>query len=723
MAEDNKGLSNSPMLSFPSTFDSGGDGLVLRGADNSQSEKFRRVASERSNFSSAIERIKTRNLSIRDVRAHYYTENAINISKYSSILPVISLGDNGVPQQENMYFEDPYHFPSDILREMNMYKFMYKKSTTGLMGVSQDNDKKTYYTTETAMAPSLFNPKFNVQVIGMTYNVPLLNDHTNRGMYAIDKDVTDCSVRKLIELSNNDMMGQQKYRLTDFIFCKDYGKVSNNHLITLRKFALPIGDIIGAPASPKYSTRNSGDITGVDNMDDVAHLVTWFGTEDNKLEEIIKYSYQYTWKEIKSEYTPIDSKQDAPERGIIGMFANMNMSFSKNVEQGIANSGATLLGKFGGTISNAVSQDELERLRFVDDNKVYSPLQTIQDTHIPEGKLVFTNEFTLTFSYKLRAYENINPKSAFLDLLANIHECTYFRGKYWKGRRPIVGPQPNHAAYKTAYQFIDNAFEAMGGAMKSIINGEFNNEEIMGALSSCIPKSISNAASNFMNNVKENGIGSALSEGFKQLSEAVSGAGIVQVLKGQLKTKLGRPAFYAMKSMIEGGDTGLWHVTIGNPRNPIVSMGNLIMTNAQVQHMGPLGLDDFPTELKVTCTLKPAMSRDLVGIQKMYTQGINSIYYTKEYDKLETQLMFNFGGGLDAPVGASDEAKLAHHEQVDQQMATQQLNMQNKDDSIQSSYDSWGKVNSDLGMMIASTGTSNMFKLQLSNDQILPSSV
>lgn len=722
MVEDNVGLSNSPMLSFPSTFNSGGDGLVLRGADSSQSNQFNSVVSAKTSFSKAIERIKTRNLSIRDVRAQYYSENAMNISKYSSMLPMVELGDTSNVKEENMYFEDPYHFPSDILREMNMYKFMYKKSTTSIMGVSQEDKKKTFYTIETAMAPSLFNPKFNVQVIGMTHNVPLLNDHKNRGIYAVDNDITDCSVRKLVELSNNEMMGQQKYRITDFIFCKDYGKVSNNHLITLRKFALPVGDIIGAPASPKYSSRNTNSASGVDNTDDVAHLVTWFGTDDNKLEDIIKYSYQYTWRPINNKIERLPSKQDSEDRGIIGMFANMNMSFSQSVEGGTANAGATLLGKFGGALSNAKSQDEVDRINFVDSNKVYEPLQTIRDTHIPEGQLIFTNEFTLTFSYKLRAYENINPKSAFLDLLANIHECTYFRGKYWAGARQVIGPKPNHAAYKQAYQFIDNAFDSLGGALKSMIDGNFNMDEILGAFSSCIPTTISDMASNFVDNVKQQGLGAAVSGGLKELGKAMDKAGIMQVLKGQLKTKLGRPAFYAFNQMISGDDTGLWHVTIGNPRNPIVSMGNLIMTNAQVQHMGPLGLDDFPTELKVTCTLKPAMSRDLVGIQKMYTQGVNSIYYTKQYDKLETQLMFNFAGGLDNAVGASDEEKIAHHDAIDEKLASEQINMINNQ-TIAQSYESWGKVNSDLGMMVASTGTSNMFKLQLSNDQILPSSV
>ena len=97
-------------------------------------------------------------------------------------------------------------------------------------------------------------------------------------------------------------------------------------------------------------------------------------------------------------------------------------------------------------------------------------------------------------------------------------------------------------------------------------------------------------------------------------------------LKGMVKNQLGRPAIYAMNSLLTGENVGPWHLTIGNPRNPIMSIGNLIMTNSEVTHTGPLGIDDFPTEIIVKVTLKHARPRDSVEIQKMYTKGLSSIY-------------------------------------------------------------------------------------------------
>ena len=99
-----------------------------------------------------------------------------------------------------------------------------------------------------------------------------------------------------------------------------------------------------------------------------------------------------------------------------------------------------------------------------------------------------------------------------------------------------------------------------------------------------------------------------------------------QVLKGMFMNKIGRPSVYAFSSLLSGSPVGLWHLTIGNPRNPIMAMGNLILTESTIQHYGPLGIDDFPTGIKVAVTLKHAKSRDAVEISKMYTKGASSIY-------------------------------------------------------------------------------------------------
>ena len=100
----------------------------------------------------------------------------------------------------------------------------------------------------------------------------------------------------------------------------------------------------------------------------------------------------------------------------------------------------------------------------------------------------------------------------------------------------------------------------------------------------------------------------------------------IDAVTGILQNHLGRPAIYQFNSILDGDLTGLWHLTVGNPLNPIMSIGNLIITKSEVQHYGPLGIDDFPTGLKVTVSLKHAQPRDSARIERMYTKGLGTIY-------------------------------------------------------------------------------------------------
>ena len=110
----------------------------------------------------------------------------------------------------------------------------------------------------------------------------------------------DCSIKRLVELSklNHGPLGQARYKYSDFMYCKDLGKISNNHMIRLRKFATPVSDNI-------FYATTLDDAGNFSTTGDVGRLITWFGTDDNKLEDILKYSYKAEFKEFEAK---IDAK-------------------------------------------------------------------------------------------------------------------------------------------------------------------------------------------------------------------------------------------------------------------------------------------------------------------------------------------------------------------------------------------------------------------------------
>ena len=562
-----------------------------------------------------------------------FKEPNINISNYQAYPaiykmqnPALIASDSPKSGDEQIYYENPLELPPDIIALAKDYDWIYKVQAKSLTSVGEKSgDSLKADIANTSVAPSMFNPLYGISMMGLTRNTPLINDTIDG---KLDKTTSDCSIRTLCALSKkaNSPMGQARYKYADFMYCKDLGKVANNHLITLRKFAHPIGDHIFRFTTPKHIAESKDYSFQVEG--DVGRLITWFGTDDNKLEDICKYSYQATWKELEAKIEEQDSKADDSSSGILGMISNsLNPVYNKGVAAGTAGD-HSVWGWLGSKLTPKVFQGIGKNnglLRNYDNNKVYTPKNTIQSTHIYEGKLVFSQEFTLNFSYQLRAYDNINPRSALLDLIGNILEVTYRRGKFWGGSRKLIGPPQDMAPFNKTSAFIDNAFDKLGGFFSSLVNGGISWETILGSIGSWAKNAVGQAMNAAKEAVANPGATGQQIAGY--IKELATTTGMSEAAKGYLKNALGRPTLYAWQSLLSGDDVGLWHVTIGNPRNPILSIGNLILTNATVQHSGPLGIDDFPTELKVSVTLKHARPRDVTEIGRMYTQGASALYH------------------------------------------------------------------------------------------------
>ena len=565
-----------------------------------------------------------------------------------------SLRVTGDISTDDLKFRNPLVLSPLVYSTMNTYRMTYKNGVfvdaDGRVPENDGKDEQFLYGEydPKALSPSLFNPYYGIQKIGPTKNTPLVDNikvdkyFSNRTKF--NTDFADCSIAKLCELSaqKDGELGQARYKYSDFMYCKDLG-MPNNRLITLRRFALPVGDIImGPPATVTGADSNAADVPG-----DIGRMVCYFDTEDNKLEDIINYSFNAKFERKEANIEQKKSTEDdrpSPLGMLLNtMSAQYRSSFLKSTT-GTNNLMDWGLGKMGiykyvsnkGGKSDSWYKDNpiMTGLNY-DQNKVYNPPNTIRSMYIYDGNLIFKHSFTLTFNYTLRSYDNINPKAAMLDLLANITAVTYRRGNFWGGRQQILGPQPNNAGWRKANNIIDKAWDKLGGIFQGIIDGGIDMSAMLGNLANSFGAMIKGVG-NFMTNAAEqvNNVitGKGLTGETKKTVQKV-GAFVGPILKSKLKDTLGRPQLYAFNSLLSGDNTGLWHVTIGNPRNPIAVMGNMIVTDTKIQHYGPLGIDDFPTGIKVTVTLEHARPRDMVDIQKMYTRGMSSIYVNMKNPK------------------------------------------------------------------------------------------
>lgn len=403
-------------------------------------------------------------------------------------------------------------------------------------------------------------------------------------LYTAESDELNPTAATIIRKCRaNGGVGYQ-YNSGDFAYCKFYGKIPNNYMVTLRRFPTPCeDDIINATVLDKSGKPLKKE------QADIARAITWMSeASENKLSEILKFSVGFNWQDLDSKIQQINPQE--PDRGAVGGFLN-NSPFLSNIENT-----ARGVSPFQAAKTEAMGSG-WDPLLETYPNHALGPYNVIKNVRVREEGLTFEQEFKLVFHYDLRSIGKVNPKLAMLDVMGNMLVLTYNNAPFWGG-----------AARYTSSGTVKKPF----GDMAKLFSGDFK-----GYFSS-ITKDFSSGAKNLFSG--------GLVEGMKNFGS--------NLLGGSLMNLFGKPnGTEAVKAFLTGDSTGAWHVTVGNPLNPIAVIGNLTCTSSDFEFDGPLGYEDFPSKLKVTVTLKPGRYRDKGDIESMFNAGRGRIYLTPQGQK------------------------------------------------------------------------------------------
>ena len=429
-------------------------------------------------------------------------------------------------------------------------------------------------------------------------NVPLIDTPSNRRNI---KEDSGCSVKELVAASQEGKLGRETYDYSDFMYCKHLGKMSNNYMITLRRFPTPVDDYISSMGT--QDLRKNKDLSSK-NPQSIGCMVTWLGTPGNEMSNILKYSMSLPFKSEEAKWEDDNTSGDAQTKPLNGIAAMFDQTYRDQYTKGmVCASVNTTMKEFFPQFTDKVLGDAPYNVQdfeaFRDQKKVYGPIDAVKSTYMRANTgLAFEQNITLTFDYELRAYNGINGRQAFLDLLSNILMVTYSTGSFWAGGYRATGAHQNNIFANM------QIFKTSGGITNFI--------EAFTADAQTIGKSM-----NFPKTAKE------FVDVAKNALNQLGG----MIIAGQLN-KLGRPHKVMLQSLLSPAPVGFWHVTVGNPFHPIMSMGNMILKNTTIEHYGPLGLDDFPTGIKVTCELTRGKPRDIRDIEKLYMHGNDRIYHS-----------------------------------------------------------------------------------------------
>lgn len=424
-------------------------------------------------------------------------------------------------------------------------------------------------------------------------NVPLMDSPETRRKIKVN---SGCSVKELVAASRAGILGKSTYDYSDFMYCKHLGKISNNYLITLRRFPLPVDDFISAVGEEERKEEWAKS----QNAQSIGCMVTWLGTPGNEMSNILKYQVSMPFKEQQAQWEEGGADADAGGGILNGIAAAFDSTYRKQYMSGMAGSAFNnvanqYLPKMFQLGGNPYNAREIEGWQ--DKNKVYGPVDAVKSVYIRSDEgIKFDQSFSLVFDYELRSYNGINGRQAMLDLLSNILNVTYTTGTFWGG------------GYKS------------GGAHQNSVFSNLNIFKVNGGFTDYVDafaKDFSSFGSKLSNLASSGNLMETLKSALNQLGG--------MIIAGNLN-KLGRPQKAMINSLLSPAPIGFWHVTIGNPHHPIMSMGNMILKNTTIEHYGPLGLDDFPTGLKVTCELTRGKPRDLRDIEKLYMHGNDRIF-------------------------------------------------------------------------------------------------
>lgn len=462
---------------------------------------------------------------------------------------------------------------------------------------------------------AVMNPYAIIRLYNVKKSSDLLNLREQRRFYEVDGNSSNYlnyslnpTTSSLIAWGNNDPYGRTPYSFADFVFCKYWNIIPNNRLITLRRYAAPILDNLS------YLGMGESESSEKVMFPPMATAVTYFGGESgNKLSDILKFSTGYNWRELSGDMWTVTGEQvdvAATATKILGAGA------------GIVATTLGVMGNDNDSIDYNLDAIMLKGQEWPDpyedgpyENRILGPVNRIDKVKARAPGINFDmNGLKIVFEYVGRPIGGINTKAAMLDILANFlvigtGNAVFFGGAHRFKIKPAIFPFKNDILKKL---YDGHGYAAVLNQLK--LYAEKLTVNSLEKDITDIKNTITNLGKEVSNVTDSNPVAEPTSDRLQSLSSAY------------LMGLIGIPYLKGMKAILTGEPVGDWHLTIGNPLNPIALIGNLICKNIEIECNDELGLDDFPTEWKITVNLEHGMARDKGAIESMFNRGAGRIY-------------------------------------------------------------------------------------------------
>ena len=435
-------------------------------------------------------------------------------------------------------------------------------------------------------------------------------------------DIYDTSISSLVEYTSKPGYESMKLDYTDFAYLKNVGVFPNNRLIIARRFPNGVAnDLTEVKASP------------------MATLISW--VPDN--EEFLSVAYNEEWAEAEASFE--DVLNDIGNDILLGD--------NKGGKAGGLNTALANAIPLPGTMEG-VQYEVMKKLGITDAGIGNSPQGN--PNIIREAKMRktvgkgqpgsgLTAKFTVAMvvEYEQKFINGIDPTLVYLDIIQKAltfgtSDASFtFNSAFAQGTSGIIR------------DLISGDLGAIGRALYGFVESllttikEIGTELIQGLI---------DAAKNVGQALAEGGIDNGLlalyNEG-KSLFGTVTAATIGHVVS-KYKIKL-----LGIVNALTGGASTPWHVTIGNPKKPLFTSGDMLVSEVKLTLGKTLAFNDLPSSIKIEFSLTNARS---LGAQEIFNRfnsgkGRSYVRLQKSYPEISDSTIQDGGSQSSVQSGSA----------------------------------------------------------------------
>ena len=425
-------------------------------------------------------------------------------------------------------------------------------------------------------------------------------------------DIYDTSVSSLVRWSANKPA--MKLEFSDFAYLKNLGVYPNNRLVVARRFGGGIGNDLHAVRGKPLAT-----------------MISWIPDQDDSF---LNVNYSENWVEADASY--VDVLND------IGKSTKVSGDDDNKIGS-LAARGLDML-PFPG-LMEPIQRDVMAKFGLVDDpfnlplgnpNLIRKAMRRYTvEPEMPGSGLNCEIQIKMVVEYEQKFINGLDPTLVYLDIIQN---AIYFG--------------TSDAAFQMSKGFATGANKLLANLISGNYNAIFNAlSEVVKTIFKTISEKIDQMVQLLItppdDDLSKMGdkIKTALYGAFNYLSENVIGSVI-----GKYKQRL-----LGITNSLTGSPSTPWHITIGNPKKPIFTSGDMLLSGVDLELGKVLAFNDLPSTIKFTLTFKNARP---LGAQEIFNRLNTGRGRSSILVNIQTNTPKKNDGTIDQSAGPQTEEKV-----------------------------------------------------------------